>query len=260
MHFLFLEVIDLRNKRKIPDENKMNKRKKYMKDMEKLTAIQPQNITDPRGMKQGNGKTGNCGKLFEQIFVWNLPPVITCPGISEWCRNNCYNADERYEKFPISEWCENLWWVLNNKEALERRILSQLYECKNKRIAVRIHSSGDFFSKEYISFWSDIIRQNPEVHFWAYTRSWTMERLVEDIKKLNSLDNMKLLLSWDETMIQPPDELDKSIVVNSNEEIISIAKRKGGVICPEQYNLVSSCADCGLCICKSSGNIYFVVH
>ena len=36
-------------------------------------------------------------------------------------------------------------------------------EHKTKRIAVRIHSSGDFFSREYISFWKDIILKNEKV-------------------------------------------------------------------------------------------------
>ncbi len=250
----------MKNKRKLPDKEKISKRKEYMKDMEKLIAIEPQSRTPPRGMEPGNGKTGNCGKLFDQIFVWNLPPVITCPGISEWCKSNCYNADDRSEKFPINMWCENLWWVLNNKEALEKKIISQLGEYKTKRIAVRIHSSGDFFSKEYIRFWEDIIQQNPEVNFWAYTRSWAIEELEEEIKKLGELDNMKLILSWDETMTQPPDGFARSIVLSSNEEVILAANKKDEVVCPEQYSLVSGCADCGICINNLSGAVYFVVH
>ena len=250
----------MKAKRKLPDKEKIRKRQKLIKDWEKLIAIEPQNKTAPRGMETGNGKTGSCGRLYDQIFVWNLPPVVTCPGISEWCKSNCYNADDRYEKFPINKWCENLWWVLNNKEELKKKIITQLQENKAKRIAVRIHSSGDFFSKEYINFWRDIIWKNPAVNFWAYTRSWIIEELAEDIKKLNELDNMKLILSWDETMIQPPDGFAKSIVVSSNEEIILVAKKKGGVVCPEQYNLVSGCADCGICISKLSRTVYFVVH
>lgn len=250
----------MKPKRKLPDKEKIGKRQKLIKNWEKLIAIEPQNKTIPRGMEPGNGKTGSCGMLYDQIFVWNLPPVITCPGISEWCKSNCYNADDRYEKFPINKWCENLWWVLNRKEELKKNIITQLKEHKAKRIAVRIHSSGDFFSKEYISFWRDIIGKNPEVNFWAYTRSWIIKELAEDLKKLDELDNMKLILSWDETMIQPPDGYAKSIVVSSNEEIILAEKKKDGVVCPEQYNLVPGCADCGICISKLSGTVYFVIH
>lgn len=93
-----------------------------MKNMEELVATEPINKAMPDGLENGNGKTGNSGKLFDKIFVWNLPPVITCPGILDWCKCNCYNADDRHEKFPISKWCENLWWALNDKKALKERI------------------------------------------------------------------------------------------------------------------------------------------
>lgn len=248
------------NKRELPDKEKTSKRKKYMKDMEELVATEPINKAMPDGLENGNGKTGNSGKLFDKIFVWNLPPVITCPGISDWCKCNCYNADDRHEKFPISKWCDNLWWALNDKKALKERFFSQLEGCKTKKTAVRIHSSGDFFSKEYIAFWKDIIRLSPDVYFWAYTRSWAVDELVEDIKELDKLSNVKLILSWDETMPRPLDGFAKSIVYSSNDEISIALKRSDGTVCPEQYNLVPSCADCGICINKLLGNIYFVLH
>lgn len=250
----------MNNKRELPDKEKISKRTKYMKYMKKLLPIEPIDKTVPNGLEEGNGKTGNSGKFFDRIFVWNLPPVITCPGMSDWCKRNCYNADDRYEKFPINKWCENLWWILNDKETLKKRLSLQLKEYKTKRSAVRIHSSGDFFSKEYITFWEDIIRQNPNVYFWAYTRSWAVEDLADNIERLAELDNIKIILSWDETMALPPDGFAKSIVYSSNNEINIALNREGGIACPEQYNLVSSCADCGICINKPLRNIYFVLH
>lgn len=223
------------NKRKLPDKEKMGKRIKYMKYMKELTAIEPVNKAVPNGLERGNGKTGNSGKLFDKIFIWNLPPVITCPGISDWCKHNCYNADDRYDKFPINKWCENLWWVLNDRKALKERISSQLEECKTKKTV-------------------------PAVSFWAYTRSWAVEELLEKIKESDDLDNIKLILSWDETMKPPLDGFAKSIVYSSNYEINTMLNVKGGVVCPEQYNLVPSCADCGICINKLLGDIYFVLH
>lgn len=248
------------NKRELPNKEKANKREKYMEYMKKLAAVEPINKAAPSGLEKGNSKTGNSGKLFDRIFVWNLPPVITCPGMSDWCKHNCYNADDRYEKFPIDKWCENLWWVLNDKKTLKKRIYFQLEECKTERTAVRIHSSGDFFSNEYITFWRDIISRNSDVYFWAYTRSWAVNEFVDDIRELDKMDNIKLILSWDETMTKPLDGFAKSIVYNSNDEISVALKRKDGIACPEQYDLVPSCADCGICINKPLKNIYFVLH
>jgi hypothetical protein len=35
---------------------------------------------------------------------------------------------------------------------------------------VRIHSSGDLFSKEYLQLWLDIIQQNKDIQFYTYTK------------------------------------------------------------------------------------------
>lgn len=250
----------MENKRKLPDKEKTSKRIKYMEAMQQLTPIKPSNFAEPNGLENGNDKTGNRGNIFDKIFVWNLPPVITCPGISDWCRKNCYNADDRYEKFPVFKWCENLWWVLNDKKKLYEKISLQLKEWEKKKTAVRIHSSGDFFSKDYIAFWKDIIHKNPDIYFWAYTRSWAVDELVDDIIELNTLNNMKLILSWDQTMAHPIDGFTKSIVYSTNEEINLALETKNGIVCPEQYGLVSSCADCGICILGNLSNIYFVLH
>ena len=36
---------------------------------------------------------------------------------------------------------------------------------------VRIHSAGDFFSQKYFDMWLQLCRDNPDVEFWAYTKS-----------------------------------------------------------------------------------------
>lgn len=250
----------MENKRELPSEEIKRKRMRIIKNMKYLTPLEPKKKATPSGLENGNGKTGRSGKLFEKIFVWNLPPVVTCPGISDWCRQNCYNADDRQKIYPIRQWRENLWWVLNGRGELKEKILAQLAACETKSTAVRIHSSGDFFSLGYIAFWLDIIRQNPKVLFWAYTRSWAVPELYERVIELGRIKNVSLLLSWDDTMKQPPRGFAKSIVYNSNEELYFIKERRDGVICPEQYNLTSCCADCGICINKPTRNIYFVLH
>lgn len=39
-----------------------------------------------------------------------------------------------------------------------------------KQVVIRIHDSGDFYSIGYIEKWFDIIRANPNVVFYAYTK------------------------------------------------------------------------------------------
>ncbi len=40
-----------------------------------------------------------------------------------------------------------------------------------KATHVRIHGSGDFFSQEYFDQWLQVARDNPNVLFWAFTKS-----------------------------------------------------------------------------------------
>ena len=40
-----------------------------------------------------------------------------------------------------------------------------------KAKAVRIHMSGDFYSQDYFDMWLQICKENPNVEFWAYTKS-----------------------------------------------------------------------------------------
>ena len=38
---------------------------------------------------------------------------------------------------------------------------------------VRIHASGDFFNQKYFDMWLKLCSDNPDVEFWAYTKSLT---------------------------------------------------------------------------------------
>ena len=146
-----------KNKRAIPDSHKQLQRKKIY---DAAISLQPMPPCDenpiPHGLENGNKKTGITGKLFEKIFVWNMPMRATCPGASAWCRLNCYNLDMRQDVFPIQQWQQNWWWALNNPVALEERISQQLSEHDSKCIGVRLHSCGDFYSADYIAMWHKI--------------------------------------------------------------------------------------------------------
>lgn len=48
-------------------------------------------------------------------------------------------------------------------------------EIKRKKVDfLRIHDSGDFYSKSYIQKWFKIANQNPKVKFYAYTKSFIL--------------------------------------------------------------------------------------
>ena len=57
--------------------------------------------------------------------------------------------------------------------------------------AIRIHSAGDFFSQSYFDMWCEVARENPNVEFWAYTKSLNFW-----VKRLDSIpSNLTLTAS-----------------------------------------------------------------
>lgn len=243
-------------KRKIPDNRVLKWREEFLNNLIGITPIQSINLF---GLEKGNTKLGYKGKYYNSMFVWNMPPIVTCPGASPWCKKSCYNADDRKDKFPIEKWQINWWHTLNNKNKLKKKINEQLSKAI-KPCAVRLHSSGDFYSIEYIEFWQEIIKENRDISFWAYTRSWIVAELFPSLLKLKSLENIQLFASWDITMeMKPPKDWRLSIVIDNLKELENINTRKN-YVCPEQLNKVDNCASCMFCTSNSTKNIVFTLH
>jgi hypothetical protein len=119
----------------------------------------------------------------------------------------CYSANA--ERFPA---VRNHRW--NNFEHVKNG---------NKPIipieakAIRIHASGDFFNQQYFDMWIDIAKDNPDVEFWAYTKSlnFWINRLAE------IPNNLELTASYggnyDELILQH--NLKHTIVYNSIDDV-----------------------------------------
>lgn len=218
----------LYDKRKKPDCKKEQQRKEIFSTYSELCPQKPQ---DNRlsGLETGNKKTGKSGRIYDKILVWNIPPRITCPGVSDWCSTHCYNADARKDVYTIDRWCENLWDFHFRLPELKDKIENQINETTG-RCAVRLHSSGDFFSEEYIDFWKEIILEFPKVSFWGYTRTWNVPCLKDNVNELMNLNNMQLFASYDTTMATSVPAIPKSLVFDTKENLFEytiIANTKG---------------------------------
>lgn len=110
------------------------------------------------------------------VYEWNLPTGHTCPFALECLVkvnretgkfDNSSNAYKCYaaaaERFPA---VRNHRW--NNFEFAKNGGVPLV---PKKAEAVRIHSSGDFFNQKYFDTWLQVCRDNPNVEFWAYTKS-----------------------------------------------------------------------------------------
>lgn len=244
-------------KRPLPLQTTLAGRALKMKELGCLLPENPQ--VSPFGFVLGNRKIGKTGTKFQTVFVWNIPPVISCPGASPACLQFCYNGDNRPEVFPISSWSQNLAWFLYDKQFLSARLCSQLQQAY-RPCAVRIHSAGDFFSSDYVDFWTRLAALNSDVRFWAYTRSWVVPELQQSLADLRALANVQIFASWDETMADPPREWRLSCTTTDPGCDNTIRFHSKLVSCPEQSNRAENCASCGFCMKNSRNGVIFTLH
>lgn len=113
-------------------------------------------------------------KVGLNIFNFSIPAYksktgkLTCP-FADSCVKYCYAQKGNYKRFPkIGELMEQRYQL--TKQTIF--IASMNIEIKKKKAdAIRIHDSGDFYSKEYLQKWISIANDNPKVKFYAYTKS-----------------------------------------------------------------------------------------
>ena len=139
-----------------------------------------------------NSKLKKTGKeLGVRIFNFGIPAYktasgkLTCP-MADACVKFCYAKKGAY-----------IW--SNVKPAFERRyeltkqdnfVQLMTDEIKRKRADyIRIHDSGDFYSRKYLAKWLQIARDNPGVRFYAYTN------MVALIKESELPDNFDVIFS-----------------------------------------------------------------
>jgi hypothetical protein len=190
---------------------------------------------------EGNRKIGD-------VFTFSLPSKKTCPGRSAWCEQNCNMI--KFEKFrPTCRHAYNRNLTLAKDTEQFRRVvigtLPRILFC------MRIHVSGDFWSKEYIHSWVKICKAFPQIKFWSYTRSWNHPELGYSMKKLKSLPNVQLFASTDPSMKLPPKGWRVSY--------LDIDIRAKGLDCPQQKGEKKSCLECGYCFRKEKGDVIFKV-
>jgi hypothetical protein len=139
-------------------------------------------------------------KLGNDIWSWSIPPVKTCPGKTAICSALCYATKGRFSFNSVKErHRKNL--TLAESPQFVSTMISLLREHDVK--VMRIHVAGDFNTVEYVRKWQEIVRHCKSVTFYAYTRSWRVPRLQEELRKLAALPNMHLWLSCDKDTNAP---------------------------------------------------------
>ena len=175
------------------------------------------------------------------IPSFNLPVGITCPGMSEWCKKNCYSRKGRFTTRTVKRHTLKCYNLSKSKDFV-REI------CKELRFVhsyVRVHVTGDFYSRSYIKAWREIARRNRRITFLAYTRAWRVPELLEELRELAKERNFIVYASTDETTGEPPEDF--------LEAGIERCYRKPFKVCQKQRMICSSCLYCF----KGAGNVAF---
>ena len=113
-------------------------------------------------------------KLGLKIFNFSIPAYKSVNGetickYAKDCVKYCYAQKGNYTRFPkIGQLMEQRYEL--SKQSIFIGLMN--IEIKKKKAdAIRIHDSGDFYSKEYLQKWISIAKDNPMVNFYAYTKS-----------------------------------------------------------------------------------------
>jgi hypothetical protein len=129
--------------------------------------------------------------------IWNfgITAVKTCPN-ADACLKGCYALQGAYMFGNVKPVFEKRYEVTLSEEfipsmveAVEDKLQRALK--KGKKLIVRIHDSGDFYSRRYFLEWCAIAGLFPEVKFYAYTK---MVSMIQSLKS-ELPDNFRVIFS-----------------------------------------------------------------
>ncbi len=134
-------------------------------------------FTQNAKMKKTSKLTGISVFNFGIPAYKSLDGTLTCP-MAGLCATGCYARSGCY-KFSSSVNAYENRLALTKMESFEQHIklAIDLLLMKHKQIVIRIHDSGDFYSKAYADKWLSICIHygfNDRIKFYAYTKMISM--------------------------------------------------------------------------------------
>ena len=134
-------------------------------------------------LTNSNTKLKKSSKLNNaSIYAFDLPAYktmtgkITCP-FAKVCIKYCYAQKGAYTWSPAQN--KHNQNYLNTKKDNFIDVIQDEINRKRKITHVRVHSSGDYYSPEYLNKWMTIARSNPDTIYYSYTKS---VKMVKDLK------------------------------------------------------------------------------
>jgi len=103
----------------------------------------------------------------QRVFNFGIPAQDTCLWAGE-CKKFCYASKGAYIWSNVKPAFQYRFEVSKTNDfvvMMKGEILSK------KATHIRIHDSGDFYSREYLHKWFKIMESMPRVEFYAYSKS-----------------------------------------------------------------------------------------
>ena len=142
------------------------------------------------------------------------------------------------------------------------------------KLYFRLHWAGDFMNDNYVKAWSSVIKEFPNVRFWAYTRSFTKD--INFIAPLLECANLSLYLSCDPVNVEAAKQVYNIFKDKYNNLGLAWMGNTSPdpnifrwVKCPEITGKVKNtdeggaCSKCRLCVDRYKTrikNIQFLIH
>jgi len=215
-----------------------------------------------------NGTQSNVANAF------GLPAGIdySCPGMTSICGGVCYAGRIEKAYKPVMANMLHNWNLLKDADyATTVSLLSDMISAfradsvkRNAPLAFRIHWDGDFFSRTYASAWARVIRDNSDIQFWVYTRSFTPALNVTDI--IAGIPNLSVYLSvdhenayWAKQIVAELPSIGIAALSDTMDNAANVVTdirgtNRPGAKCPELIGAIplislkgSACIRCGLC-------------
>lgn len=225
--------------------------------------------------KVANAVSKNGDKaLIANTFGLPAGREYSCPSTTSVCEKVCYAGKLEKLYTTVRGVLMHNWNLLKDADyktmvfLLSTMIDEFRRECEKRNAdkEFRIHWDGDFFSQQYTLAWREVIKANPDIQFWVYTR------VAASAQTLNGIDNLSLYFSTDEDNLNIAKFLNERHAIRLallsenfqlGQAIMKDMTGKPGAKCPENAKRIplislegSACARCNLCI-EGKANIVF---
>lgn len=136
---------------------------------------------------------GNSKLAKSDIWTFSLQAVETCPGALH-CIKDCFANNRGNFSFKKVKAKREVNYNLSKSVNFVKMINNEVNNPKIK--IVRIHDSGDFYNREYLHKWLKICEDNPDVTFYAYTKSTNLFKLDKTRWIVNLPRNLTITFSY----------------------------------------------------------------